>query len=69
MLPLSTGSLFPDGDCVKDNIYSNDESAEDLLHCRRQVFGVDERKQIPRDKIAAIGTAAGKLPEMIFQRS
>ena len=42
------------GDGIKDDVYDNDYSAEDILFCYGHVFGVDYREQIPRDKVAAV---------------
>ena len=48
------GSLFTYGDSVKNDIYKDDQSAEDILRCDCQIRRVDYQRQIPGDKIAAI---------------
>jgi len=48
------GSLFTYGERVKNDIYKDDQSAEDILRCGCQILRVDYKKQIPGDKIAAI---------------
>ena len=54
ILSVPAGLLFLYGDGIKDDVYDNDYSAEDILFCYGHVFGVDYREQIPGDKVAAI---------------
>jgi hypothetical protein len=56
------------GDGIKDDVYDNDYSAEDILFYYGHVFGVDYREQIPRDKVAAIGAVTRKQAKVIFKR-
>jgi len=48
------GSLFTYGDSVKNDIYKDNQSAEDILRLGCQILRVDYQKQIPGDKIAAV---------------
>ena len=38
------GSLFTYGDSVKNDIYKDDQSAEDILRCGCQILRVDYQK-------------------------
>ena len=37
------GSLFTYGDCIKDDVYDNDYSAEDILLCDCHILRVDQQ--------------------------